>query len=220
MGDASVQRKKSFNSGKPGTLAICVEIILGEGDRALGWLSCSGIHLFLSAYRLCSCKYPFPLLQQFLLLSWITQTWDSIFLPLTTVSLIPCFAKRNRKFVFSAYCISFLPSHSLLHLLQSGFNLITSLEWSLLRWAVIYIFPNNGGSFLILLNLSAVSDTGDHFLLLKSLPAACFHNTFPSFSSQHTGHSYLASSAGSCLISRSTQGSHLHSSSYLATFTP
>lgn len=169
LGDASVQRKKSFNSGKPGTLAICVEIILGEGDRALGCLSCSGIHLFLSAYRLCSCKNPFPLLQQFLLLSWITQTWDSIFLPLTTVSLIPCFTKCNKKFVFSAYCISFLPSHSLLHLLQSGFNLITSLEWSLLRWAVICIFPNNRGSFLILLNLSAVSDTGDHVLLLKSL---------------------------------------------------
>lgn len=78
-------------------------------------------------------------LHQFLLSYWIMQTNDPIILP---PSYLCSLAKWDIK-VFSMHEIQFLPSPSLLYLLQSGLNPISSLKWFLSRLSVTFTLPNS-----------------------------------------------------------------------------
>lgn len=115
----------------------------------------------------------------------------------------PIFSKTSHKFFSMSCYIEFLPSH----LLQLGFNPITSLKWFLSRLSI-----NNQVAVLIYLPqpLSSIWHRWSHLSPWVTF-FSLLHSLFPSCSSEHNGHSYPGSFPGSSFISQSTLGSGLPS---------
>lgn len=103
--------------------------------------SCSGFHLFLSVYRLWSCKYPLscsasissPTLGH-------TDKWHlNSSLRLLSYISVPIFSKTSLE-NFPYFLTLIPPSHSVL---RADLNHITSLKWFLSRLHVIFTMPNS-----------------------------------------------------------------------------
>lgn len=125
-----------------GTLVICLEIILGKGDRAL-WLLMLWIPSYLHTdFGPASILF---LLHQFLLLYWITQTNGTTNPPPSYYpkSLSPFLAKLHRRVFSTSYLLFLLPILSSLCCNEIQHRFI-SLKWFLSRFYVIFTLPGWG----------------------------------------------------------------------------
>uniref|UniRef100_A0A6I8NX98 Reverse transcriptase domain-containing protein n=1 Tax=Ornithorhynchus anatinus TaxID=9258 RepID=A0A6I8NX98_ORNAN len=120
------------------------------------------------------------------------------------ISLLPFLSKLLERVIYTR-CLKFLNSNSLLNLLRSGLRPLPSTETALSKVTRNLLLAKSNGSYsiLIVLDLSAASETVDRSLLLHTLSHLSFTDSILSgFSSYLSGRSFSVSFAGSSSPSR------------------